>query len=489
MDTQSFEDIITNFTKISRIPIMVWDGDEAAFCSSVDGMPVPSEAASQAFLRQTAEKGERQTIDPDGDSLIVGVPVQDGSGIVGALMAYGVSRSSDKASAQAVADFLTSLSDLIGDTLTTRKESEKMAEELGQSFEDLYLYSSLATQVKTLRFSSHILDELISELLETMRSDLAFASLRERREYDTVFSNDVLKQHISHTDGFIAGLLEQIPSDEKTLEENYYILNDSRDLPRYTGLCDAPYRFLAVRIQHGENDYGWLGLVSFNLQEIFRRGELRLLISVAEQIAVVLSNTDLYHDLENFVINVVKSLVYAIEAKDQYTSGHSERVNAYSRLIAEEIGMDDEATDDLNWAAILHDVGKIGIPEAILNKPMDLTDDEYRIVKNHPQKGHDILEPIDQLKRSLPGILYHHERFDGKGYPMGLKGEEIPLMSRIIAIADTYDAISSSRAYRAARPDSEAVDTILKVSGTQLDPELVDAFSRVHRRHPAFRGY
>lgn len=483
MDITPFKDIITSFSNISNLTLAAWDRDEVVFSSPSDGIAAPATETLKDFANQVVCRGALRTTSPKEDFDLIGVPIRDGDSILGALVAYGLKTGSrPSTSASEVEVFLTSLSELMEDNLTVRQESEKMAEELSRSFEDLYLYSSVATQVKTLRFSSDILNELISELLETMRSDLAFAALPDRKEYNTIFTNETLKKNVDDPDSFIERLLETIPPDEKTLAENYFILNDSRNRPFYSKFCPSPYRFLAVRIQHGDSGYGWLGLVSFNMNEIFRRGELRLLISVAEQIAVVLSNTDLYRDLESFVINVVKSLVYAIEAKDQYTSGHSERVHEYSMMIADEISLDDAQKDDLNWAAILHDVGKIGIPGSILNKPTGLDDKEYSIIKGHPQKGHDILVPIDQLKDSLPGILYHHERYDGKGYPEGLKGEEIPLMSRIIAVADTYDAISSSRAYRSARPKSEAFDIILKASGTQLDPDLVKAFEQVYQK-------
>jgi HD-GYP domain-containing protein (c-di-GMP phosphodiesterase class II) len=200
---------------------------------------------------------------------------------------------------------------------------------------------------------------------------------------------------------------------------------------------------------------------------------------MAKQISVLLANVDLYHDLEHFVINMVKSLVYAIEAKDIYTRGHSERVNRYAMLIAERLQFDEMQKRALNWASILHDVGKIGIPESILSKPDRLNDDEFSKIKEHPKKGHDILKPLEQLAGSMPGILHHHERFDGKGYPHGLKGEKIPFIARIIAVADTFDAITSHRAYRAAKAAQEALAIIEDVSGTQLDPKVVEAFKEV----------
>jgi putative nucleotidyltransferase with HDIG domain len=173
-------------------------------------------------------------------------------------------------------------------------------------------------------------------------------------------------------------------------------------------------------------------------------------------------------------------LVFAIEAKDIYTRGHSERVSRYAMLIAERLQIDEAQKDVLKWASILHDIGKIGIPESILNKPSRLDDDEFNVIKGHPKKGHDILQPLEQLATCLPGILHHHERYDGKGYPHGLKGEEIPFLARIIAVADTFDAITSTRAYRSANGAEKALGIVDDVAGTQLDPVVVEAFKAVY---------
>ncbi|MEE8397564.1 MAG: HD-GYP domain-containing protein [Desulfobacterales bacterium] len=492
MDIDPFQDIIKSFSQISRMTLEIWGRNGVIYSTDRNGV----EPAFSEDIRAFSDN----IIDTDGFLTtctgrkgydLVGVPIHTQEGVFGSLIAYrprtGTSplhkTDGPAASAKTVSDFLSGLSGLMLDRTVTEKESEKMAEELGQSFEDLYLYSSLATQIKTLRFSSDILNELVGELLDTMRADLAFALLPERSQYNSIFANEILAERIADQEAFMQDLLAAIPPDEPTLAENYFILNDSGSDPSYAQLCKDPYRFLAVRVQHDTRFYGWLGLVSFNLKEIFRKGELRLLISVAQQVAVVLSNTDLYNDLESFVINVVKSLVNAIEAKDTYTSGHSERVSKYSMLIADQLGLDDEQKDVLNWAAILHDVGKIGIPESILNKPAKLTDEEFDIIKSHPRKGYDILLPIDQLTESLPGILHHHEQYDGSGYPEQLAGEQIPFLSRIISVADTYDAISSSRAYRAARSGDKAFDIVKEVAGTQLDPQMVEAFTAVYEQH------
>ncbi|MBU0464016.1 MAG: HD domain-containing protein, partial [Proteobacteria bacterium] len=280
---------------------------------------------------------------------------------------------------------------------------------------------------------------------------------------------------------FVASLIKAVEKSGKALEEGYFIVNNSADERLFSKIHKDPFRFLAVKIMHNEGFYGWLGIFSFNMDDIIKRSELRLLVSIAEQIGVVIANTDLYHNLEDFGINIVKSLIVTIEAKDVYTGGHSERVHHVSMLMAREAGISEEDRKVLNWSALLHDVGKIGIPEAILNKPARLSDKEYSIIKGHPLKGAEIISPLDYLSDSIPGVLHHHEAYDGTGYPSRIKGKEIPLFSRIISVADTFDAITSDRAYRKGASFEKGRKIINEVAGTQLDPDMVEVFNKVYK--------
>lgn len=168
------------------------------------------------------------------------------------------------------------------------------------------------------------------------------------------------------------------------------------------------------------------------------------------------------------------ALAEAIDAKDTYTSGHSQRVAEYSAKIAERLGKTKEECDEIYLIALLHDVGKIGIPNAIINKKGRLTDDEYEIIKTHPVRGKDILKKISTAPNLSIGAHYHHERFDGKGYPEGLKGEEIPEIARIIAVADSYDAMTSKRSYRDGLPLAKVKSELIKGMGTQFDTRFAN---------------
>ncbi len=172
----------------------------------------------------------------------------------------------------------------------------------------------------------------------------------------------------------------------------------------------------------------------------------------------------------------VSALCQAVETKDFYTRGHSERVSRGAVMIATEIGMRPERVGAIRYAGMLHDVGKLGVPTSVLQKRSSLTDDEYAAVQLHPMRGLDIVREIGFLDEALAGIMHHHERIDGRGYPMGLAGDEIPEFARVLAVADAFDAMTSDRSYRGARPVPEAITELRKWAGKQFDPSFVDAF-------------
>ena len=170
------------------------------------------------------------------------------------------------------------------------------------------------------------------------------------------------------------------------------------------------------------------------------------------------------------------ALCQAVETKDFYTRGHSERVSRGATMLARQIGMDTERVEAIRYAGMLHDVGKLGVPTKVLQKTGPLTEEELAAIQLHPMRGLEIVRQIGFLTEALDGIMHHHERMDGKGYPMGLAGDEIPEFARVIAVADAFDSMTSTRSYRGARSVEEAVAELRKCSGMQFDPMLVDAF-------------
>lgn len=178
--------------------------------------------------------------------------------------------------------------------------------------------------------------------------------------------------------------------------------------------------------------------------------------------------------VERISMQIVRTLSGAIDAKDTYTNGHSTRVADYSKEIARRKGLSREMQNDIYMMGLLHDVGKIGIPDAIINKPTALTEEEYSVIKHHPITGADILSNITEFPKLATGARWHHERYDGQGYPDGLRGEDIPMEARIIAVADAYDTMSSRRSYRNVLPQEQVREEMEKGKGTQFDPQFVD---------------
>jgi len=359
-----------------------------------------------------------------------------------------------------------------------REECRQMAEELDRAYEDLHLFAQIASQIHSCRVSRQMLLDLLQGTCEAVRADLAAVCFPKQPEASAEVMRPDAASLIPDPTAFAASLAATMPESAPEFDPGCFILNDADEVPRFAAMHDRPFRALSVSIANEGRQFGWLLLVSFNMKEIFRRGEYRLLGTMAGQLAVVMANTELYADLEQFVINLVKSLIITIEAKDVYTKGHSDRVSRLSMRLGMALGLDAERYNHLQWASLLHDLGKIGTPEALLNKDGRLSDAEFDTIRAHPAKGGEILAPITQLAKAIPAIRHHHERYDGSGYPDGLQGEAIPLLARIISVADTYDAITSDRAYRKARTHEEAMQIIESIAGTQLDPQVVKVFSQ-----------
>lgn len=197
---------------------------------------------------------------------------------------------------------------------------------------------------------------------------------------------------------------------------------------------------------------------------------------IASQISVALENAMLYEDMRSLFISTVSSLANAIDAKSPWTKGHSERVMNIAAALAEEMGLSELYVEQIKIAGLLHDIGKIGILEALLEKPDKISDEEFPPMLQHPEKGVAILSPIEQLQDILPTIRHHHERYDGSGYPDGLKGEEIPLQARIVAVADAFDAMVSDRPYKKGFTVRKALKALEKGAGSQFDPDVVECF-------------
>ena len=221
---------------------------------------------------------------------------------------------------------------------------------------------------------------------------------------------------------------------------------------------------------------GWIAVVSLTASKRFDEGQRKLLSIIASRAAAAIENARLYEDLQATFQQTIQSLARTIDKMDRYTSGHSERVARYAVNLARWLGLDEVQIEIVRHSALMHDIGKIGCVMN-LNKTGKLTTQEYEVFKRHPTYGREILDPIKFLQPVIPGVHLHHERWDGRGYPLGLAGNDIPLIARIIAVADTYDAMTSDRAYRQALPHEVTVNEILRCSGSQFDPDVANIFT------------
>jgi response regulator RpfG family c-di-GMP phosphodiesterase len=228
-------------------------------------------------------------------------------------------------------------------------------------------------------------------------------------------------------------------------------------------------------ISQGET-VGALNLVYINRFNYLTPGQHRLISLISSVAASATENNTLGRNLKKSYLQTIKTLANSIEARDHYTAGHTDRVYRIARIIARRMKWDINRLARLKTGCILHDIGKIGIPDAILNKPGELTPHEWELMKKHPETGERILRDIPFLEPIIPYILFHHERYDGNGYPRGLKGEEIPIEGRLLAVIDTFDAILSDRPYRPGRDTQSALDELIANRGTQFDPIIVDIF-------------
>lgn len=274
------------------------------------------------------------------------------------------------------------------------------------------------------------------------------------------------------------GTLNSAALDEYFAEDQPLRVHGAKINDFLSGVPDdlTPHSFIATPLRMRASNIGFLGVVSYTRGKKFDEGQRKMLRMVGNRAAAAIENAKLYEDLKATFQQTIKGLASAIDKMDRYTAGHSERVAAYAQILAIKLGLPEEEVEIVRQAALMHDIGKIGCVMN-LNKPGKLSQEEYEIFQKHPGYGRDILEPITFLHPLLPGVHLHHERWDGRGYPLGLSAQDIPLIARIISVADTYDAMTSDRAYRKALPHEVAVNEITRCSGMQFDPDCAHPFA------------
>jgi len=337
--------------------------------------------------------------------------------------------------------------------------------------------------------SSLSLDHILSVILETTKNELEADAVSLLLEEDTTSEYNVSpdKKHsiqIYRQPSDVTEFYGEIDYNAlcNWFAENPFLISSSPKVKRF--FKEPPDKrglnsFLSVPLKVRDQVLGTVNAYSYKKSYRFTEGQAKLLIILASRAAQAIENARLFENLQLTFRQTIQGLVGTLEAKDKYTSGHSRRVTELAVKIAREFDLAPRELERIEWAGLLHDIGKIGIRLEALNKPEKITEQEHEMFKDHTVMGKQILESIHFLREIVPLVYHHHEWYDGSGYPEGIAGDDIPLGARILAIADSYDAMTSDRPYRKAMNKKEAVKELKAFSGSQFDPKLVDIFINV----------
>lgn len=351
---------------------------------------------------------------------------------------------------------------------------QKLENENIQLREALKLYHVSEQMSETLS-TEKIYDILIDTAREEISADAVAVWTKDRLEggYDLErhwMRSDLETRHAEIIQGFDVDSISALAGEG----QHIFHAEDAR------ALIDRPaadlFSILCVPMRAKNEPIGYFVAFAFDSGHAFHEGKRKMLSVLCGRASAAIENARLYGDLQHTFKQTIQALANLLEDKDPYTRGHSDRVSKYARMIAVGLDLPDEEVELIADTALMHDIGKLGIRYEDLNKAEPLTESEYEMFKSHTTRGKWILEPIKFLHNLIPGVYTHHERWDGRGYPLGLAGLDIPLHGRILAIADTYDAMTSHRAYRRALPHDVAIREIQAFSGRQFDPELVTIF-------------
>ena len=349
-------------------------------------------------------------------------------------------------------------------------ELEDVTEQLSRGYEELALYHRLTRNLQVTGDPAAFAEGCAGDVLDATGADAAAVRVRLPGGAETFTAGDPLLDPPA-----LAALLR----DARGHDWSFPLVRNGPAVPLagVGGVVVVPVReggrrsgWVACAVGDGPEDASGVGMGELGSVEA------SLLGTVATVLATHLRNSALFRDRERMLLEFVLSLVHALDARDHYTKGHSERVAVVAHRLACELGWAGDGLDDLYLSGLLHDIGKVGIEDAVLRKPGKLTEEEFAQIRRHPVIGYDILSGVRGLRAVLPGVRGHHENFDGTGYPDGLAGGDIPPMARVMAVADAYDAMGSDRPYRDGMP-VEKIEAILRGGrGTQWDPAVVDAY-------------
>lgn len=366
------------------------------------------------------------------------------------------------------------------------QETDGLASEVLRSYEQINLIFDVSAEIAILNDASEVQQMLLTKLRHLFDADAVYFVAGEEDVLKVVTRDGRVTRTwlsaVRHSGASVSPELS-LPTEFEQARER---LQESRRVL----VCSD--NSALEQTGHGTSMWGPLndGTAQFSIVGIVRRsspfvaGDMLVLDSALTYGSHILSNLRLVEQLKRTSFEAVRALVNAIDQKDNYTSGHSERVGFLAKITGLHLGLPAVKLQELEWAGLLHDVGKIGIPERVLNKPGKLTEEEFSLIRQHPARSFEVLRPVASLEPVLEAVLYHHENPDGSGYPKGLRGDEIPLSARIVHVVDVFDALTSTRSYRSAFNAERAITLLRQDAGTKLDAQIVDAFVAAWRNLP-----
>ncbi len=386
------------------------------------------------------------------------------------------------------------------------EQIEMVGTELAQTYEELVLLHRLSTNMKVTEHDANFLQMACDSLTEIIAVEgialLLEKNVENEQQLAVAAGSGLIDLNEQMAAILYSRMAEEIGKGKEALLDSEVDSPFKYDWPESirnvmaVPLCgkDKTESTLGEKTQDGARTIGMMVAINRIGKQDFDSIDVKLFNSVAGSCAVFIENGRLFRDLKELFIGSLKALTNSIDAKDQYTRGHSERVAFISRWIAERLSekepLKEEQLHRIYLAGLLHDIGKIGISEAVLCKQGKLTDEEFECIRKHPSIGAGILREIKQMRDIVPGVLCHHERLDGKGYPNGLVGEQVPLIGRIVGLADSFDAMTSKRTYRDARNVEQALAEVERGLGTQFDEKIGRIFldSDVYRLWDILQG-
>jgi len=375
---------------------------------------------------------------------------------------------------EAYAGILAHQVNAFNEAALARREIHDLSTHLARTYEELHLLYQVSAGMSAYRNPVSHFEQLCEELLSATVIK-GFAVVLEMPRHVSTQPTVIRAGEIEASSEDLVRLYQQV-RDHSPNAGDALVVNGVRSKPEFAWAESWLEQFVFYRLTKRDSHFGGVLAINHTDETEFDSYAIQLISALAERSAAFLENVQLYDDMERLFSGLLHALVSSIDAKDPYTRGHSQRVAWLSRLIARLDGLPEAKCQRVYLSGLLHDIGKIGISETVLCKTGRLTHEEFQEMKRHPEIGARILEGIPQVADTFPGILHHHERMDGKGYPAGLADCEIPLLGRFIGLADSYDAMTTNRTYRKAKPLQIAVAEIRRCAGTQFDPELADLF-------------